>query len=99
MVENNLEIRVSNDVKNSLDRYIQRERILLDELLKSKKQRQDIGTELGKAILTEGAAVFAADLLESSRAGKYGREIAKSYLEQLHTRKQIYECAIACAQR
>lgn len=81
-MQSKAEIRVSNEIKNGLEQYIQQEQSLLDEFLRLKRQRKDVRTEIGKAIVVEGVAAFATDLLESSRAGRYGRKIAKSILDQ-----------------
>jgi len=79
---------MSYEIKNRIEHHIQQEQTLLNEFLQQKSQRNEIGTELGKAIVTEGAAAFATELFESSRAGRYGRKFAKHVLDQKR-REQI----------
>jgi len=76
------DMSVSHEIKNRLEQYLQQERSLLDDLFRLKKQQKNFGAEIGKAIIVEGVAAFAKDLLESSRAGKYGRKITKSILDR-----------------
>jgi len=72
---------MSQDIKSHLEQYIQQERILLDQISQLKRQG-NIGTEIGKAVVSEGAAAVVANLFESSLAGRLGRKLAKSALDQ-----------------
>lgn len=72
---------MSQDIKSHMEQYIQQERILLDQISQLKRQG-NIGTEIGKAVVSEGAAAVVANLFESSLAGRLGRKLAKSALDQ-----------------
>lgn len=54
---------------------------MLDQLSQL-RGRGNIGTEIGKVAISEGAAAFAAKLFESSLAGRLGRKLTKSALDQ-----------------
>lgn len=73
---------MSNEIKNRLEQFIQREQALLNQFYKLKTQRADVGTEVTKIVVSEGAAAIAADLFESSAAGRVGRKLTKAFLEQ-----------------
>jgi len=73
---------MSQDIRGCLEQYIQQEQTLLDQISQLRRQRGDIGTEMSKTIISEGAAALAADLFESSLAGKLGRKLTKSILNQ-----------------
>jgi len=73
---------LSNEIKNNIENYIHQEQSLLDGFSQLKRQQKDIGSEIGKAVVAEGVAAFATELLESSLVGKYGRKITKSILDQ-----------------
>ena len=75
---------MSHEIKNRLEQYIRQEQALLDQLFQLKRQRVDVGTEIGKAIISEGVAAFATDLFESSMAGRLGRKLTKAALDQKH---------------
>jgi hypothetical protein len=72
---------MSQDIKSHLEQYVQQEQLLLDQLSRL-RGRGNIGTEIGKAVISEGAAAFAANLFESSLAGRIGRKLTKSALDQ-----------------
>jgi hypothetical protein len=72
---------MSQDIKSHLEQYIQQEQALLDQISQLKRQG-NIGTEIGKAVVSEGVATFAANLFESSLAGRLGRKLTKSALDQ-----------------
>ena len=73
---------MSYEIKNRLEQYIRQEQALLDQLSQLKRRRVDVGTEISKAIISEGAAAFATDLFESSMAGRLGRKLTKAVLDQ-----------------
>lgn len=73
---------MSHEIKNRLEQYIQQEQALLDQVFQLKRQRVDVGTDIGKAVISEGAAAFATDLFESATAGRLGRKLAKAILDQ-----------------
>lgn len=73
---------MSHEIKNRLEQYIRREQALLNKFSQLKKQRKDVGGEIGRTIIGEGVAAFAADLFESSLAGRLGRKATKALLEQ-----------------
>ena len=72
---------MSEDIKSHLDQYIQQELLLLDQISQL-RGRGNIGTEIGKTAISEGAAAFAASLFESSLAGRLGRKLTRSALDQ-----------------
>jgi len=55
---------------------------LLSKLFQLKRQRKDVGAEIGRTIIGEGVAAFATDLFESSLAGRLGRKATKAVLDQ-----------------
>jgi len=73
---------MSQEIKNRLEQFIQQEQALLDQLFQLKRQRVDVGAEIGKTIISEGAAAFAADLFESSVAGRLGRKLTKAIIDE-----------------
>jgi hypothetical protein len=72
---------MSKDIKNHLDQYIQQDLLLLDQISQL-RGRGNIDTEIGKTAITEGAAAIAASLFESSLAGRLGRKLTRSALDQ-----------------
>jgi len=56
--------------------------MLLGQLTQLKTQRVDAGTEVGKAIVSEGVALIARDLFESTQVGKLGKKLTRSFLDQ-----------------
>lgn len=54
---------MSDEIKNRLEQYIRREQALLNKLLQLKRQRKDVGAKIGRAIIGEGVAALATDLL------------------------------------
>lgn len=73
---------MSREIKNRLEQYIQQEQALLDQTLQLRRQQGDVGAEIGKTIISEGVAAFATDLFESSTAGKLGRKLSKTIINQ-----------------
>lgn len=73
---------MSREIRNRLEQYIQQERALLDQTLQLRRQQRDVGAEIGKTIISEGVAAFAKDLFESSTAGKLGRKLSKTIINQ-----------------
>lgn len=73
---------MSHEIKNRLEQYIRQEQALLNQLFQLKRQRKDVGAEIGRTLVSEGVAAFAADLFESSLAGRLGRKATKALLEQ-----------------
>jgi len=73
---------MSYDFKNRLEQYIWQEQALLDQLLRLKGQQVDVGAEVGKTIISEGMAALAKDFFESSVAGRLGRKITKTFINQ-----------------
>lgn len=73
---------MSREIRNRLEQYIQQEQALLDQTLQSRRQQRDVGAEIGKTIISEGVAAFAKDLFESSTAGKLGRKLSKTIINQ-----------------
>jgi hypothetical protein len=72
---------MSEDIKSRLQEYVKQEQVLLDQILQLGNQK-NVGAEIGKAVLSEGAAALAAGLFESSTAGRLGRKLTKSALDQ-----------------
>jgi lysyl-tRNA synthetase class II len=72
---------MSEDIKSRLQEYVKQEQVLLDQILQLRNQK-NVGAEIGKAVLSEGAAALAAGLFESSTAGRLGRKLTKSALDQ-----------------
>lgn len=72
---------MSEDIKSRLQEYVRQEQVLLDQILQLRNQK-NVGAEIRKAVLSEGAAALAAGLFESSTAGKLGRKLTKSALDQ-----------------
>lgn len=70
------------EIKNRLEYYIRQEQALLDRLFQLKRQHKDMGAGIGRTLVSEGVAAFAADLFESSLAGRLGRKATKALLEQ-----------------
>jgi len=81
---------MSQDIKSHLEQYIQQEQVLLDQIYRLKHQG-NTGTEIGKAVISEGAAAFAADLFKSSLAGRLGRKLAKSALDQQQKNQSLIQ--------
>jgi hypothetical protein len=72
---------MSQYIKSHLEQYIQQEQLLLNQIFQL-RGRGNIGAEIGKAVISEGAAAFAANLFESSLAGRLGRKLTKSALDR-----------------
>ena len=73
---------MSQEIKHRIKQFLYREQSLLDELNALKIQKQNIGREIGKAIVVEGVAEIVSDILDSSIARRYGRKITKSALDK-----------------
>jgi len=73
---------MSHEIKSRLEQYIQQEQALLDQVFQLKRQQVDVGADIGKAVMSEGAAAFVADLFESAEAGRLGRKLTKAILEK-----------------
>ena len=72
---------MSEDIKSRLQEYVMQDQVLLDQILQLRNQK-NVGAEIGKTVLSEGAAALAAGLFESSAAGRLGRKLTKSALDQ-----------------
>jgi len=73
---------MSQEIKNRLEQYIYQEQTLLDQLNQLNRQRADAGAEIRKSLIIEGARLIAKDFFESSLAGRLGKKITKSALDQ-----------------
>jgi len=73
---------MSQDVEGTIQGYIRQEESLLAQLNQLKKQKTDIGADIGKAILGEVGATIAGEAFKSSLAERYGRKVTKAYLNQ-----------------
>lgn len=73
---------MSQDIQGTIQYYIQLEHGLLTQLNQLKRQKTDIGAEIGKTILGEVGAAIAGEVFESPLAERYGRKMTKSYLTQ-----------------
>ena len=72
---------MSGEIKSHLGHFIQLEQAFLVQLSQLTRQG-NVGKEIGKAVISEGAAAIIANLFESSSAGKLGRKLTKAALEQ-----------------
>jgi len=81
---------MSGDIKSFLERYIQIEQALLNQFSQT-TQRGNIGQEIGKTVISEGAAAIASGLFESSAAGKLGRKLTKAILEHQQKNQVLVE--------
>ena len=72
---------MSGEIKSHLGHFIQLEQAFLVQLSQLARQG-NVGKEIGKAVISEGAAAIIANLFESSSAGKLGRKLTKAALEQ-----------------
>lgn len=70
------------EINNRLEQYIYQEQSLLDQLNQLKRQRANAGAEIRKSIISEGARLLAQDFFESHLAGRFGKKITKSALDQ-----------------
>ena len=73
---------MSQEIKNHLEQFIYQEQTLLDQLNQLKRQRADVGAEIRKSLISEGARLIAKDIFESSLAGRLGKKLTKSALDQ-----------------
>lgn len=72
---------MSEDIKSRLQEYVRQEQVLLDLILQLRNQK-NVGAEISKTFLSEGAAALAAGLFESPTVGRLGRKLTKSALDQ-----------------
>lgn len=82
---------MSSEIRSRLQQFINGEKSLLSQLLRLQKQRKYVGSDIGKAILSEGIGVFAEELFESSRAGRFGRRLGKSLIDQEQNRQLLMQ--------
>ena len=75
-------VGMPNKIKNRLQQFIQQEQQLLNQLHQIKTRQKGVGTQIGNTVISEGAGAFAAELLESSKAGRLGRRFTKTFLDQ-----------------
>lgn len=73
---------MSSDVHSTIHGYIQQEMSLLNQFSQVRRQKTDLGAEIGKTLVGELGAAIAGDIFESNRAEKYGRKMTKAYLNQ-----------------
>lgn len=73
---------MSTEIKNRLQHFIKEEKFLLSQLLQLQRQRKAVGSEIGKAVISEGVGAFAEELFESSRAGRFGRKLSRAFIDQ-----------------
>jgi hypothetical protein len=78
---------VSQEIKNRLEEYIRQQQALTSQLHHLKTQRTDVRAETSKTLISEGAAAVAAGLFESSTAGRIGRKLTKTFLDQEQKRQ------------
>lgn len=73
---------MSQEIKNRLEEYIRQQQALISQLHQLKTKRTDVRAEASKTLISEGAAAVAADLFESLTAGRIGRKLTKTFLDQ-----------------
>lgn len=80
---------MSSEINQIIEEYIFREKALLDQLTLLQSQKDDASTKLVTEGISFGVGEFASWLLESSRAGRYGRSLSKKYLDQKRKEQRI----------
>lgn len=78
-----------SEINQRIEEYIFREKALLDQLALLQSQKDDASTKLVTEGISFGVGEFATWLLESSRAGRYGRSLSKKYLDQKRKEQRI----------
>jgi len=73
---------MSQEIRNRLEEYVQREQALLDRLLRLKRWREDVRRDISKDVVSEVTATLIGDLFESFKAGKLGRKFVRAILNQ-----------------
>ncbi|HML01875.1 MAG TPA: hypothetical protein VK487_00715 [Candidatus Bathyarchaeia archaeon] len=77
-------------MKSKLERYIQIEQALLDQFSQV-MQHGSVGQEIGRAVISEGAAAIASGMFESSSAGRLGRKVTTEILDQQQNNRVFFE--------
>ncbi len=73
---------MSSDVRSTINGYIQQEMSLLNQLSQMRRQKSDLGAEIGKTLFGEFGAAIAGNFFGFYKAEKYGRKLTKTYLNQ-----------------
>lgn len=87
---------MAQDIRALLQRYIQLEQALSIQLAQLRAQKNGIGTEIGKTIISKLSGAVVKDVFKSPSAGRYGGRIMKSVLsQQQRIQMQIQEKSIS----